>query len=111
MKKFIYSLVLCALAALPSVAQETLTVYDGGATNAYVPVYGFYADAFNKCEFIMPAADLSELEGATLTKMTWYLASPAEAVWGGNYQVYVKEVKSYQHWLLISGRHKKISFE
>ncbi len=92
MKKFIYSLVLCALAALPSVAQETLTVYDGGATNAYVPVYGFYADAFNKCEFIMPAADLSELEGATLTKMTWYLASPAEAVWGGNYQVYVKEV-------------------
>ena len=92
MKKFIYSLVLCALAALPSVAQETLTVYDGGATNAYVPVYGFYADAFNKCEFIMPAADLSELEGATLTKMTWYLASPAEAVWGGTYQVYVKEV-------------------
>jgi hypothetical protein len=78
---------------MPAFAQETLTVYDGDATNAYVPVYGFYCDAFNKCEYIMPADDLSEMEGATLTKMTWYLASPAEAVWGGNFQVYLKEVE------------------
>ena len=92
MKKFIYSLVLCALAALPAFAQNSITVYDGDATNAYVPVYGFYADAFNKCEFIMQADDLSEMTGATITKMTWYLATPAEAVWGGNFQVYVKEV-------------------
>ena len=92
MKKFIYSLVLCAIAAIPAFAQETVTVYDGDATNAYVPVYGFYCDAFNKCEFIMPADDLSELTGSTITKMVWYLASPAEAVWGGNFQVYLKEV-------------------
>ena len=92
MKKLFYSLVLCVIASIPAFAQETVTVYDGDATNAYVPVYGFYADAFNKCEYIMPAADLSELQAATLTKMTWYLASPAEAVWGGNFQVYLKEV-------------------
>ena len=92
MKKFIYSLVLCAIAAIPAFAQETVTVYDGDATNAYVPVYGFYADAFNKCEFIMPADDLSELQGSTLTKMVWYLATVPEAVWGGNFQVYLKEV-------------------
>ena len=92
MKKLFYSLVLCVIAAIPAFAQETVTVYDGDATNAYVPVYGFYADAFNKCEYIMPADDLSEMQGATLTKMTWYLASPAEAVWGGNFQVYLKEV-------------------
>ena len=92
MKKFIYSLVLCALAAMPAAAQETLTVYDGGANNAYVPVYGFYADAFQKVEFVMNGDDLSEMLGATLTKMTWYLASPADAAWGGNFQVYLKEI-------------------
>ena len=92
MKKFIYSLVLCAIAAIPAFAQETLTVYDGDATNAYVPVYGFYADAYNKCEFIMPAADLSDMQGGTITKLTWFLATVPEAVWGGNFQVYLKEV-------------------
>ncbi len=92
MKKFIYSLVLCAIAAIPAFAQETLTVYDGDATNAYVPVYGFYADAFNKCEFIMPAADLSDMQGGTITKVSWFLATVPDAVWGGNFQVYVKEV-------------------
>ena len=71
MKKLFYSLVLCVLAAMPAVAQETLTVYDGDATNNYVPVYGFYADAFCKVEYIMPSDDLSEMEGATLTKMTF----------------------------------------
>ena len=92
MKKFIYSLVLCAIAAIPAFAQETLTVYDGDATNAYVPVYGFYADAYNKCEFIMPADDLSDMQGGTITKLTWFLATTPDAVWGGNFQVYVKEV-------------------
>ena len=93
MKKFIYSLVLCAIAAIPAFAQETVTVYDGDATNTFVPVYGFYADAYNKCEFVMLADDLSELAGSTITKMTWYLSTPAEAAWGGNYQVYLKEVE------------------
>ncbi len=92
MKKLFYSLVLCVIAAIPAFAQESVTVFDGEATNAYVPVYGFYADAFNKCEMIMPSDDLSELTGTTLTKMVWYLASPAEAAWGGNFQVYLKEV-------------------
>ena len=92
MKKFIYSLVLCAIAAIPAFAQETVTVYDGDATNAYVPIYGFYCDAFNKCEFVMPSDDLTELQGATITKMVWYLGTVPEAVWGGNFQVYLKEV-------------------
>ena len=94
MKKLFYSLVLCVLAAMPAFAQETLTVYDGDATNEYVPVYGWYADAFNKMEMIMPAADLEEMTGGVLSKMTWYISTPAEAVWGGNFQVYLMEVSA-----------------
>ncbi len=92
MKKFIYSLVLCAIAAIPAFAQETLTVYDGDATNGYVPVYGFYADAYQKIDMVMPGDDLSELQGATLTKLTWYLTTPAAAAWAGNFQIYLMEV-------------------
>ena len=69
-----------------------MTVYDGDATNEYVPIYGWYADAYNKMEMIMPADVLSEMEGGTITKMTWYLPTPATDVWGGNFQVYLMEV-------------------
>ena len=75
-------------------AQETLTVYDGTNTNSYVPVYGLWADAYNKCEFIMNADELNELpSGSTLTGVKWYLTSTLPTVaWGGNFQVFIKEV-------------------
>ena len=77
---------------MPALA-ESLTFYDGEVENQYVPIYGWYADSYNKCEMIMPGDDLSEMTGATLTKMTWYLSTPAEASWGtASYQVYLKEV-------------------
>ena len=77
---------------MPAVAQQTLTVYDGTDNNGNVPVYGFYADAYNKCQMIMPATDLSDMTGGTITKMTWYLTTPAAAAWGGNFKIYVTEV-------------------
>ena len=94
MNKKLFFFVLWVIAAFtPAIAQNTITVFDGGATNGNVPVYGFYADAYNKCEMIMPSADLEEMTGATLTKMTWYLATPAAESWGtANYQIYLKEV-------------------
>ena len=93
MKKALSLLLLCFAVFGVARAQETLTVYDGEATSGYVPIYGFYADAFNKCEMIMPSDNLSELQGATLTKLTWYLSTPASDSWGdANYQVYLKEV-------------------
>jgi len=67
--KFYFALAL-ALLGVGSVANaDELTVYDGTKTNDYVPVYGYYADDFQKCEFIMPAADLTEMNGATVTSM------------------------------------------
>ena len=105
--KRLLSLLLLCFAVFGAVrAQETLTVYDGEVTNGYVPVYGFYADAFNKCEMIMPADDLAELTSATLTKLTWYLSTPASDSWGtANYQVYLKEVNetSFTAFLGVEG--------
>ena len=94
-------------AFMPAIAQETLTVYDGGATDGFVPVYGLYADAYNKCQMIMPADDLSDMLGGVISKITWYLATPAAAAWGGNFQIYLSEVSQttfiFGDFLDISG--------
>ena len=91
-KKLLFSLVLMVIGFSTSYAQQELTVYDGNATNTYVPVYGFYADAFTKVEFVMNEDDLSPMTGGAITRMTWHLVEPAGKVWGGRFQIFVKEV-------------------
>ena len=82
---------LCSLTG--SRAQSELTVYaDGEATCAYVPVYGYYADYYQKCEFVIPQGELTAMAGSAILDMTFYLYSSAEAAWGGNFQVFMKEV-------------------
>ena len=77
----------------PAWADE-LTVYDGTKANEYVPVYGYYADAFQKCEFIMPASDLAAMKDATITSMKFYSSSSAISWGAGVFQVFMKEVPS-----------------
>lgn len=86
--------VLLSLVTSGAAAQETLTVYeDGTATSAYVPVYGFYGDAYNKCEFIIPSDELGSMINGTISQMTFYLSSPAAESWGdAQFQVFLKEV-------------------
>ena len=71
---------------------HTLTVNDGTNTNSYVPVYGTWCDAYLKCEFIIPAAQLNEMENSIISRMSFYLSSSAEAAWTGTFRVFLKEV-------------------
>ena len=74
-------------------AQQELTIYeDGTTTNSYVPIYGLWADAYLKCEFVVPAEELIEMANGTISQMTYYLSSPAAAAWTGTFQVFLKEV-------------------
>ena len=69
-----------------------LTVYDGTTTNGRVPVYGFYADAYNKCEFVMPASVLTGMSGSNISAMKFYTSESA-VNWGdAQFQVFMKEV-------------------
>ena len=92
MRKLILNILLLLAMAMGAVAQETLTVYDGAETNGYVPVYGFYCDAYLKAEFIIPSSDLDEMNGGTISGMEFYLSSPAAEAWTGTFQVFLKEV-------------------
>lgn len=96
MQKFLRTLMLLALMLVPfaSQAQETLTVHDGTATNSYVPVHGFYADAYLRCQMVYPAAELSVMTGGEISGMTFY-ASDASVDWGvASFEVKLTEIES-----------------
>ena len=73
---------------------DNLTINDGTGTSQYIPVFGNYVDTKNTVsEFIIPAATLENIEGATISGMTFYLSSPQTGAWGGaEFEVYMKEV-------------------
>ena len=73
-------------------SREELTVHDGTATNGYVPVYGFYADAYLKSEMVYPSTELSDMVDGLITSMKFY-SSTTNASWGAaNFKVFMTEV-------------------
>ncbi len=68
----------------------TITVNDGSTTNSYVPVYGYYADATQRSEFIIPAASLASMQYGTINSMKFYANYSFTST--GSFQVYLKEV-------------------
>ena len=94
MKKLLLFLLtlMIGFCSLQVSAQETLTVHDGTTTNSYVPVYGYYADAYLKAEFVIPANDLVDMTGGNVTSMKFY-ASQSSVSWGSaDFQVFLIEV-------------------
>ena len=78
MKKiFFFLMLLTGLATMTVSAQQTLTVADGTTTNGYVPVYGYYEDAFLQSQTIYPASLLTSMVGEPIQSMTFYLTSSA----------------------------------
>ena len=64
-------------------------------TSSYVPFYGSYASSSPLLsQFIIPAAQLADVAGGTIRRMTFY-SSTATASWGdAKFSVYVKEVEA-----------------
>ncbi len=93
MQKKVISLVLALLLTITGLVRaEELTVNTGTITNAYVPVYGFYADAYLKAEFVTPAADLAGMADSDITSMRFQIDLPALEAWTGTFQVFLTEV-------------------
>ncbi len=94
MKKinFFFALLLTFIGATFAKA-DVLTINDGTKTNAYVPFYGNWGDAYQKCEFIIPAASLTSLNGKSITSMKFY-SKTGSVTWTGTFQVFMKEVSA-----------------
>ncbi len=80
---FLLALLVFGFAAAPVSAQNTLTVADGTETNAYVPIYGYWADAAQHNQVIYPESMLTDMLNYAITEMTFYLSSsPSNSTWG-----------------------------
>lgn len=88
-----YSFTVTESHSLVANFMEGVVVYDGDATNGYVPVYGFYTDAYLKSETVYPLEELTALSGGTISGMRFF-ASQSYVSWGNAYfQVFLKEVE------------------
>ena len=122
------TLLIALLTTTTAWAQSELTLYDGTGTNSYIPMYGYYADYGTRSQFVLPATDLTDLQGASIEKLTFY-SSSASVAWGSStFKVYVKEVdynsfasNTFEDWntmtevftgsLAISGTQMVITFD
>lgn len=85
MKK-IFTLLTGALMAL-SMNAANLTVADGTATNEQLPVYSYYGDVKTHGQFIYPASDLTAMQNASITSLTFYPGEKATKVMTSVYTV------------------------
>ena len=65
-----------------------------GATNATsnVPIYGSYSNNYAKNECLYPATKLAEMDGASISAITFYAKEVYSGTLNSTYQIFVKEV-------------------
>ena len=74
-KDLLFALLVALFMPWAAQAQEELTVYDGTATSSYVPAYMGYFDDFSRSQFVIPAADLEDMNGGTISSIKFYTTS------------------------------------
>ena len=63
-----------------------------GDGDGRLPVYGIYAGAYQKCEFVIPSTVLASIDGAAINKLTFYIQDISQRTYIGNCKVFLKEV-------------------
>lgn len=85
--------IFMAFSGASSAWADELTVYNSTGESTYYPVHGNYADTNNSLsEYIIPSTAISAMNGATISKMTFYISSVAAAQWTSTFTVYMKEI-------------------
>ena len=94
--KSLFLILLLAVFAPWAAQAQTLTIYDGEpqTTNRYVPIDGYNVDGTSiKSECVIPASQLTAMNGKEITQMTYYLSTVGNRSWGtATFKVFLKEV-------------------
>lgn len=73
--------------------QQTLTVFENADhASEYVPVSGYYADWYQKCEMIYPADYLQDMINSNITQMGFHTSAKTKKDWTATFKVYIKAV-------------------
>ena len=84
---------LLTLLGMGTTAADELTIYDGAGTSCYIPIQWNYGDAQGSLsEFIIPASQLTSIEGSNISKMTFYMENKASKAMTAIVKVYLKEI-------------------
>lgn len=86
------ALVVLLLAGTAMASAADVKVNEGTDNNGQLPVYGIYAGAYQRCEFVMESSLLAGLEGVKINKLTFYIYSGSQRVYIGKTRVFMKEV-------------------
>lgn len=95
MKKLYSFLVLFTLlfCSTGNVWGDELTVADRTNSNSYVPIYGNWADAYERCQVLYPSTYLTAMVGKNITGLKFYLNSKPGKAWSGSdYHILLSEV-------------------
>lgn len=68
---------------------KILTLYDGGETNSVIPIYGYWADNITQSQFIIPAADVLDLQWDTIVRLTFYTDEASVDLGDAEFEVYM----------------------
>ncbi len=74
-KRFLLLFLLATFFAPWTAFGQQLTVYDGNDNSYSVPAYILYFDDFSRSQFVIPASDLTAMNGKAIQSMTFYTAS------------------------------------
>ena len=96
---------LLTLFTTASAWAEELTVYDGTATSYYVP-YIYYWDDFTKSQYIIPATDLSDMAGGSISAITLYTTLTQAHTTASKADVYLMEVSESSFSLSVEFKPK-----
>ena len=90
---------LLAPVATQAQQQQSLTVHDGTQSSVMCPAYLSYWDEYTRSQCIFPASELADMNGATITSLTFYTTSngiPCTSL--SEADVYLKEVDYTDFW-------------
>lgn len=74
---------------------EEITVHDGTESSYSVPLFGYRNDSYVKMEYVLPASELADMSGGTITGLKYYLKSSESSSYGNaNFVVFLKEVNA-----------------
>ena len=90
-----FILILFALIAFGQMAwaqNQTLTLYDGTNKNDKVPLHNSTLFEGFGSQFIIPASELTSMQGGTINQLTFYSQTASYSFDGAQFKVYITEV-------------------
>ena len=74
-------------------AEKNLTVYEGTDTQGMIPVAGGMFNYYNKSQYVIPAAQLTDMLGSNIYALAYHLTTDNDnEMMEGSVNVYIKEV-------------------